>query len=73
MSPVLVVDGHTHVWATWPYQPGVPDARTRGSVENLLHEMDANGVDHAVVVSAEIPGASSPRSVSTCRRAGRSP
>jgi predicted TIM-barrel fold metal-dependent hydrolase len=57
VSPVLVVDGHTHVWATWPYQPGVPDARTRGSVENLLLEMDANGVDHAVVVSAEIPGA----------------
>jgi len=57
VSPVPVVDGHTHVWATWPYQPGVPDPQTRGSVENLLHELDANGVDHALVVSAEIPGA----------------
>lgn len=52
-----MVDGHTHVWATWPYRPGVPDRHTRGSVENLLHEMDAAGVDHAVVVSAEIDGA----------------
>ena len=57
MSSVPVVDGHTHVWASWPYQPGVPDPHTRGSVENLLHELDANGVDHALVVSAEIPGA----------------
>ena len=52
-----MVDGHTHVWATWPYRPGVPDPQTRGSVENLLHEMDASGVDHALVVSAEIDGA----------------
>ncbi len=52
-----MVDGHTHVWATWPYRPGVPDPQTRGSAENLLHEMDAAGVDHAVVVSAEIDGA----------------
>ena len=52
-----MVDGHTHVWATWPYRPGVPDPLTRGSAENLLHEMDAADVDHAVVVSAEIDGA----------------
>ncbi len=52
-----MVDGHTHVWATWPYRPGVPDPHTRGSAENLLLELDANGVDHAVVVSAEIDGA----------------
>jgi predicted TIM-barrel fold metal-dependent hydrolase len=57
VSTVPVVDGHTHVWATWPYRPGVPDPQTRGSAENLLLEMDAAGVDHAVVVSAEIDGA----------------
>ena len=55
--PVVELPGHTHVWATWPYRPGVPDPQTRGSVENLLHEMDASGVDHAVVVSTEIDGA----------------
>ena len=52
MSTVPVVDGHTHVWATWPYRPGVPDPQTRGSAENLLQEMDSSGVDHALVVSA---------------------
>ncbi len=52
-----MVDGHTHVWATWPYRPGVPDPQTRGSAENLLQEMDSSGVDHALVVSAEIDGA----------------
>ena len=57
MSTVPVVDGHTHVWATWPYRPGVPDPQTRGSAENLLQEMDSSGVDHALVVSAEIDGA----------------
>jgi L-fuconolactonase len=57
VSTVPVVDGHTHVWASWPYRPGVPDPQSRGSAENLLHEMDAAGVDHAVVVSAEIEGA----------------
>jgi predicted TIM-barrel fold metal-dependent hydrolase len=57
VSTVPVVDGHTHVWATWPYRPGVPDPQTRGSAENLLQEMDSSGVDHALVVSAEIDGA----------------
>ena len=52
-----MVDAHTHVWATWPYPPGVPDPVSRGSAENLLHEMDAAGVDPAVVVSAAIDGA----------------
>jgi len=59
VSTVPVVDGHTHVWATWPYRPGVPDPQTRGSAENLLQEMDSSGVDHALVVSAEIDGAAS--------------
>jgi L-fuconolactonase len=59
MSSPLVVDAHTHLWARWPYEPQVPDPRTRGGVDNLLLELDGAGVDHAVVVAAEIPGAES--------------
>jgi L-fuconolactonase len=59
MSSPLVVDAHTHLWAHWPYQPEVPDPWTRGGVDNLLLELDGAGVDHAVVVAAEIPGAES--------------
>ena len=51
---MVVVDSHTHAWATWPYQPPVPDAPTRGSVEHLIYEMDLNGTDRAVIVSARI-------------------
>ena len=59
MSSPLVVDAHTHLWARWPYQPEVPDPRTRGGVANLLLQMDGAGVDHALVVAAGIPGAES--------------
>lgn len=50
----MIVDGHCHVWETWPYQPPVPDPHGRGRVEQLLYEMDTNGVDHAVVICAGI-------------------
>jgi L-fuconolactonase len=50
----MIVDSHTHAWATWPYQPPVPDAPTRGSIEHLIYEMDLNGTDRAVIVSARI-------------------
>lgn len=50
----MIVDSHTHAWQRWPYEPAVPDEATRGSVELLLHEMDCNGVDEAVLVSARI-------------------
>lgn len=50
----MIVDSHTHAWDRWPYEPAVPDEKTRGSVELLLHEMDCNGVDQAVLVSARI-------------------
>lgn len=50
----MIVDSHTHAWARWPYQPAVPDASTRGSVEHLIYEMDLNGTDRAVIVSARI-------------------
>lgn len=50
----MIVDSHTHAWARWPYEPAVPDEATKGSVEHLIHEMDLNGVDQAVIVSARI-------------------
>ncbi len=50
----MIFDSHCHAWATWPYQPAVPDPESRGRVEQLLHEMDANGVDRAALVCAQI-------------------
>ncbi|MDB5542120.1 MAG: hypothetical protein JWQ89_3847 [Devosia sp.] len=50
----MILDSHTHAWARWPYDPEVPDEATKGSVEHLIHEMDQNGVDQAVIVSARI-------------------
>ena len=52
----MIVDSHCHAWRMWPYDTAVPDASTRGSAPALLYEMDANGVDHAVVVCARIGG-----------------
>ena len=50
----MIVDSHCHAWRYWPYQPPVPDPTSRGMVEQLLFEMDRNGVDRAVVVCARI-------------------
>jgi predicted TIM-barrel fold metal-dependent hydrolase len=47
-------DAHTHVWENWPYQPAVPDPTTRARAEQLLYQMDANGVERAVVICARI-------------------
>ncbi len=49
----MIIDSHCHAWPRWPYQPVVPDDG-RGAVEQLLWEMDQNGVDRAVLVSARI-------------------
>ncbi len=51
---VGVVDGHCHAWASWPYEPPVPDPESRGRVEQLLYEMDHAGVDQALVICAQI-------------------
>jgi L-fuconolactonase len=48
----MIVDAHCHAWAQWPYEPPVPDPESRGRVEQLLFEMDQNGVDRAVVICA---------------------
>lgn len=50
----MIVDSHCHAWEYWPYQPPVPDPQSRGLVEQLLYEMDRNGVDRAVLVAARI-------------------
>lgn len=50
----MIVDSHCHAWRYWPYEPPVPDPTSRGTVEQLLFEMDRNGVERAVVVAARI-------------------
>ena len=50
----MIIDSHTHAWEYWPYEPPVPDHNSRGRVEQLLWEMDRNGVDKAVLVCARI-------------------
>jgi predicted TIM-barrel fold metal-dependent hydrolase len=53
----MIIDAHAHVWRHWPNTPCVPGPDDRGSYQNLLFEMDMNGVDRAVLVSARIEGA----------------
>jgi L-fuconolactonase len=50
----MIVDSHSHAWRYWPYQPPVPDPTSRGLVEQLVFEMDQEGVDRAVIVAARI-------------------
>ena len=51
---VLIIDSHCHAWTYWPYEPPVPDPESRGLAEQLVHEMDLNGVQQATIVSAQI-------------------
>ncbi len=50
----MIIDSHCHAWTRWPYQPPVPDEEHRGKIEQLINEMDLNGVAQAVVVCAQI-------------------
>ena len=50
----MIIDSHCHAWELWPYLPEVPDPESRGIVEQLLFEMDKNGVDMATIVCAQI-------------------
>lgn len=50
----MIIDCHTHAWDYWPYEPAVPDPKSRSLVEQLLWEMDRNGVDVSVLVCARI-------------------
>jgi predicted TIM-barrel fold metal-dependent hydrolase len=51
---VRILDSHCHAWRRWPYLPVVPDEATRGTADQLLYELDANGVEQALVVCAAI-------------------
>ena len=50
----MIIDSHCHTWAMWPYLPAVPDPENHGNVEQLIHQMDTNGVDKATIVCAQI-------------------
>jgi predicted TIM-barrel fold metal-dependent hydrolase len=50
----VIVDSHCHAWTTWPYDTSVPDPESRGRIEQLVFEMDRNGVDKAVLICARI-------------------
>lgn len=52
----MIFDSHCHAWARWPYDDSVPDIGTRGSVEQLLYEMDSHFVERAAVICARIDG-----------------
>jgi predicted TIM-barrel fold metal-dependent hydrolase len=50
----MIIDSHCHAWTYWPYEPPVPDPESRGTIAQLLNEMDLNGVDRAFLVCAQI-------------------
>jgi predicted TIM-barrel fold metal-dependent hydrolase len=50
----MIIDSHCHSWNHWPYLPEVPDPNNHGAVEQLIHQMDTNGVDRATIVCAQI-------------------
>lgn len=50
----MLFDSHCHAWQYWPYTPTVPDFESRGTVEQLLHEMAVHEVDKSLIVCAEI-------------------
>ena len=50
----MIIDAHCHAWTYWPYDPPVPDPESRGTIAQLLDEMDLNGVDKAFLVCAQI-------------------
>jgi L-fuconolactonase len=50
----MIVDSHCHAWRYWSYEPPVPDPESRGTVEQLLWEMDQHGVEKAVLICARI-------------------
>lgn len=53
-SGTAILDAHCHAWRRWPYPPLVPDEDARGTIDQLLFEMDQHGVRQAAVVCAAI-------------------
>ncbi|WP_169053874.1 amidohydrolase family protein [Agromyces sp. H66] len=56
----MIVDAHCHAWPSWPYDPKVPDATTRGTAPMLDHVLERHGIDHAVVVAANLGASGTP-------------
>jgi L-fuconolactonase len=50
----MLIDSHCHAWRRWPYAGLVPDEDHRGTIDQLLYEMDVHGVGTAVLISAAI-------------------
>ena len=59
----MIIDSHCHAWGYWPYQEEndhepnqipVPNPKTWGNMDQLVHEMKKNNIDYATVVSAQI-------------------
>src|SRR5258705_4158056 len=50
----MIIDSHCHAWTRWPYMPPVPDDEHRGKIEQLINEMDLNGIDQALLICAQI-------------------
>ena len=53
----MIIDSHCHAWTTWPYDTSVPDPQHRGVIEQLLFEMDKEGVDRANKTLRNVTGA----------------
>jgi L-fuconolactonase len=51
---MAILDCHCHAWRRWPYSPLVPDEDARGTIAQLIYEMDRHGVEQAAVVCAAI-------------------
>ena len=49
-----ILDSHSHAWRRWPYKPEVPDELERARLDQLVYEMDGNGVSEALIVCAAI-------------------
>lgn len=49
-----MLDSHTHAWRRWPYAPLVPDEDSRGTIGQLLYQLDLHGTTQAVVACAAI-------------------
>ncbi len=50
----MIIDSHCHAWQLWPYESRVPDPSSRSVIDQLIFEMDINGVDSAMGVCANI-------------------
>lgn len=49
----MIIDAHCHAWRCWPYSSPEPEPGI-ATVDRLLTEMDRLGVDHSLLVAAQI-------------------